>query len=593
MPPEGMDDILKQYTSFPGPDEASDDNAIRNVLDLRIEKLEQAIRVLKGHRQSLAPIFRLPDEILAKIITSYQALFEPISSTPFPAETGQVDPTQCEWIRITFVCRRLRYIALNECPRIWADILMHPRWASKFLERSKAVPIHLRIESAAPRTLPLNEVPSLASIIEHHAHRAKDLLLRVVFSDTLKELLHKLPPSAPHLEYLSIHHTRTTSFSPPSDILWDTSAPNLRRLKLKGFMFPWTASIFHPSLTSLSIGDIPEGRWLALNSAQVMLDALACMNGLEFLALDVTPVTNGTLSSLNSHMTVHLTSLKALHLYGPGEDCARLLRFLSLPTLTVFRAACRSDSLRSLLDWVANSFSGGRHHQSPGMRRLRFRRTSDHFSETFHFEGWTGAPGATLDSTSLTIDDDDDDNSQLNISFTIDRHINPPTICAFMECLRLDDVVHLDIALATEGPQQWMRHVGQMKQFEELHIESAWDLEYFLDLWITLNSPVPFHIPLARGEERLRTSHYADSFPRLNTLALRKFDGRYFSGGAAGDGEGELFGKFMHALVQRARISGEKLRELRIVDSFILEGMVDKFRNVVGTVLLDQVERQW
>lgn len=579
--------------SFPGPDEASDDNAIRNVLDLRIEKLEQAIRVLKGHRQSLAPIFRLPDEILAKIITSYQALFAPISSTPFPAETGEVDPKQCEWIRITFVCRRLRYIALNGCPRIWADILMHPRWASKFLERSKAVPIHLRIHSAAPRTLALNEVPSLASIVEHHAHRAKDLLLRVVFSDTLKELLHKLPPSAPHLEYLSIHHTRKTSFSPPSDILWDTSAPNLRRLKLKGFMFPWTASIFHPSLTSLSIGDIPEGRWPALNSAQVMLDALARMNGLKFLALDVTPVTNGTLSSLTSHMTVHLTSLKALHLFGPGEDCARLLRFLSLPTLTVFRAACRSDSLRSLLDWVANSFPGGRHHQSPGMRRLRFRRTSDHFSETSHFEGWTGAPGVTSDSTSLTIDDDDDDNSQLNISFTSDRHIDPPSICVFMECLRLDDVVHLDIALTPEDPEQWMRHIGQMKQLEELYIESR-DLACFLDLWITLNSPVLLHMPLARGEQRLRTSQYADSFPRLNTLALRNFDYRHFLGGIAGDEEGELFGKFMHALVQRARLSGEKLRELRIMGPYIRNDMVDKFRNVVGTVLVQWVEEsQW
>lgn len=115
---------------FPGPDEASNDVAIRNVLDNRIEKLEQAIVVLKGHLQSLSHILRLPDEVLTEIVLSYQALFEPISSTPFPSIT-EITTIPYGWITITFVCRRLRYIALS-CPRLWTEILMCPRWASQF-----------------------------------------------------------------------------------------------------------------------------------------------------------------------------------------------------------------------------------------------------------------------------------------------------------------------------------------------------------------------------------------------------------------------------------------------------------------------------
>lgn len=205
-------------------------------------------------------------------------------------------------------------------------------------------------------------------------------------------------------------------------------------------------------------------------------------------------------------------------------------------------------------------------------------------------QGWTVAPGTTPDSTALTIDENN--SPQLEISFVDERYVDsPPLLSSVMEALRLDDVVRVDITLWRTA--QWMWHVRQMKQLEEVQIESAKVLECFLDLWIIVDSPVPFDTPLTRGKERLRTSHYADSFPRLSTLVLH-FNWRYFYdeivGDGEGDGEGGLFGKFMRALVQRTRICGEKLPELRIKGSYIEKGMVDKFRNAVGTVVWDQTQ---
>ncbi|KAH9959020.1 hypothetical protein BC827DRAFT_1090255, partial [Russula dissimulans] len=70
--------------------------------------LEDTLRTLKSHRNTLAPISRLPPEALA-------AIFSFVSSSALD-ESGHL-----RWIRVTHVCRQWRQIALNY-PRFWSNI---------------------------------------------------------------------------------------------------------------------------------------------------------------------------------------------------------------------------------------------------------------------------------------------------------------------------------------------------------------------------------------------------------------------------------------------------------------------------------------
>ncbi|TFK63591.1 hypothetical protein BDN72DRAFT_729242, partial [Pluteus cervinus] len=66
---------------------------------------------LQAHRNSLAPVSKLPTELLSDV---FLHLVTPNSS--FERENGTTEP-----YTITWVCRRWRHIALA-LPRLWAKI---------------------------------------------------------------------------------------------------------------------------------------------------------------------------------------------------------------------------------------------------------------------------------------------------------------------------------------------------------------------------------------------------------------------------------------------------------------------------------------
>jgi hypothetical protein len=99
--------------------------------ELGRQKIDNEIRALKTRRNTLAPISRLPTELLSRI-------FITIAYSHFDSSNG----TDLSWIyAVTAVCGHWRAIAL-ECPGLWCFIgFMYPIWTEEMLKRSKMAPL--------------------------------------------------------------------------------------------------------------------------------------------------------------------------------------------------------------------------------------------------------------------------------------------------------------------------------------------------------------------------------------------------------------------------------------------------------------------
>lgn len=516
----------------------------------------------------------------------YQALFPPVSPGPsFHLAAGQRTVASCRWIVITFVCRRLRQVALDDCPYLWTDILMYPQWVPKFLARSKTLPIRLRVHDMTHLGDYGRELMFYGSILDDQSYRTKELIIKTNSRKFLTMLLARLPASAPSLRYLSIECTETNYSGPAPISFLSISVPGLRRLELNGYFLPWSASVFHAGLTSLKIHDSRSDPSSRIPSLVSILDALSGMSSLRSLILDNLPPSPEFPSESHrdavATATVQLPALRSIQLEGPANDCALLLRHLTFSSeLKSFKATCGyGASYKPLFEWIAHSFPGGRHQRygyegdarsgNGPMRRLRIQRSLQSLDLVHVFEGWTIAStkkaSPTRDASSPVFDHDDHDgihngdDPQLAISFVKrleddDDAFTP--MSGFMQSLRLGDVVSLDIAGNANIADEWMtRHLPEMTRLEHVRITNAdRALATFLTIWITERHITP-------------DVRYHDTFHQMKSLTIANvhwgFTFRDESRGDESEGRG-LRSLFLNALVQRKRIHDRKLGELRV-----------------------------
>jgi hypothetical protein len=120
--------------------------------DALIEELQRRILMIQYSRNALTPICRLPDELLLRIFrflqnTAYEAEeTQRIKSLPL----DQLCLGRClddHWHRVSWVCRRLRRIALD-APELWStfentDGLLHTSalWRTVCFERTGGLPL--------------------------------------------------------------------------------------------------------------------------------------------------------------------------------------------------------------------------------------------------------------------------------------------------------------------------------------------------------------------------------------------------------------------------------------------------------------------
>src|SRR5262245_18586388 len=105
----------------------------RAEIDREIIQVNEQARMLKSRRNMLAPISRLPLELLCQIfkvscVASSAGLNDFTSGGNIPC------------LALTQVCGHFRSAAIG-CPRLWTDLIFsHPSWTEEMLRRSKAAP---------------------------------------------------------------------------------------------------------------------------------------------------------------------------------------------------------------------------------------------------------------------------------------------------------------------------------------------------------------------------------------------------------------------------------------------------------------------
>ncbi|KAG5647807.1 hypothetical protein DXG03_007729 [Asterophora parasitica] len=309
------------------PNDPSADKS-RHLIDQEMQRLEDAIRLLKSRRNILAPISRLPPEMLAKVF-SFRAAESVESSNPL------------EWIRVSHVSRHWRAIALDS-PSLWGNLVFtRPKWSEEMLKRSKMASLIVKADLTCitPRIF---EAVRLALL---HGPRIHDLQLRAA-SATIERLLSRDLElfEAPMIHSLSLSVPRITRFGSdegftiPSTIL-SGETPYLRRLDLDKCNISWESALLQ-GLTHLKIHDVTTA---ARPTTQQLVDALERMPRLEVLdfrdALPLSPET-ATSDALPEGRIIDLPVLNHLAIVSTVPECSNLIRHISVPTGARVHLSC-------------------------------------------------------------------------------------------------------------------------------------------------------------------------------------------------------------------------------------------------------------
>ncbi|TBU46057.1 hypothetical protein BD309DRAFT_999372 [Dichomitus squalens] len=109
--------------------------------------IEGTVVTLRDAEKSAASVDRLPLELLAYIFQVLQLL---LGWPQLPGRSGTTPKAAATWIRVTWVCRYWRCVALD-CPTLWASIVdsgwwKNTTWLTTFLERSGETPLQVKLD---------------------------------------------------------------------------------------------------------------------------------------------------------------------------------------------------------------------------------------------------------------------------------------------------------------------------------------------------------------------------------------------------------------------------------------------------------------
>jgi hypothetical protein len=307
---------------------------LRQAIDDKISPLEESTRALKSSRNSLAPVSRLPPEILA-VVFSF-----------LPASAWDKKAGPLAWMRIAHVCGRWREVVLND-PFFWSHINFNelsPAGMAELLARAKTVPLHLEADVTVLSEVRLG---AFERQFEAHISHTRHLSISGHYIQSATAVFERFLSSAPTLEYLSLSYRAYDSrrrFGPPSSEVFIIPAnffnftiPSLMSLKLTSCEFSWK-SPFLKSLRTLEILRSSFSRQVR-PGLEDWLDGLNEMPQLETLILQsatpLTPLDEPFI--LEVTRAVALPSLTRFHISDSAKDCALALAHLVLPALAWLR----------------------------------------------------------------------------------------------------------------------------------------------------------------------------------------------------------------------------------------------------------------
>ncbi|KAI0064196.1 hypothetical protein BV25DRAFT_1823153 [Artomyces pyxidatus] len=244
-------------------------------IDNELAAMHMAMCYAKSRRNAIAPISRLPPEIMSRVFS-------------FCVPDLHAYDTNLEWIKISHVCTRWRTVALNST-NIWSEVYLQwgEEWVGEMLARSKGTPVDIVGSHNAGLTR-----RKVGDIVKHLPHTRSIEIGNYWDRKTLGDVnaVHQLclglHAPAPILESISLTSHEVHMHHPYP--LFNNSAPHLRAIYLYNFTgFPWTPC-FATNLVQLDIvlnlkftgdHDMPSP------SIDEVLDVLRHSRALEYLVL--------------------------------------------------------------------------------------------------------------------------------------------------------------------------------------------------------------------------------------------------------------------------------------------------------------------
>ncbi|TFK67027.1 hypothetical protein BDN72DRAFT_899311, partial [Pluteus cervinus] len=297
----------------------------------RIRKLHRRIHRLKTWHNELAPINRLPPELLIRIFFGLQSNFLIESAEKYYA-----------WIVVTHVSRSWRALAL-ETKQLWSGISQTMEghelqsilpWGAMSVERS--IPSKLDVAVTIGPRRALARIPAVFDQI----HRIRTLQIKISGTSCernwrLRQIIDWLRKTeAPVLEEFILEGSNIfegQGSHTPADhsinTLFHSTAPRLRYFRINAFDLTLGTMNFQ-GITVLILRHAPG--YHGLLSFRALFDFLS-ITRLNTLELQNALVDGDVHNEDDDPTPIHLPSLSTLLLYLPTHQCQRFLNHVVLP----------------------------------------------------------------------------------------------------------------------------------------------------------------------------------------------------------------------------------------------------------------------
>ncbi|KAJ3762190.1 hypothetical protein EV360DRAFT_67263 [Lentinula raphanica] len=281
-------------------------------LDAMEKKLQISLSLIRGVRNLLQPINRLPPELLTLIFRQTQL------HLPDFLPIRDLSASGWKWLSLLQVCRHWRGL-IASTPELWS-ILDSGMLPERFLKRSSAVPLRVYLD------LKLNYLPEdLLESIASQSIRFRELHLNMNAWQSNATIFHHFKDPAPSLSGLTLVIDGRDITNGHLPQLFSGEMPSLRKLCLK-HLTSWPKGYFQ-NLTHVCLYDQNE---LTRPSMDEFLDFISSSPFLEELALvraGPTRMTEGSSHGPPSRI-ISLPHLRQLDI-GAWASASMVARFLS------------------------------------------------------------------------------------------------------------------------------------------------------------------------------------------------------------------------------------------------------------------------
>ncbi|TBU27412.1 hypothetical protein BD311DRAFT_843660 [Dichomitus squalens] len=275
-------------------------------------------------RAQVASVDRLPPELLAYIFQVLQLL---VGWPQLPNCSGPTLSEAATWIRVTWVCRYWRCVALD-CPTLWASIVdsgwwNNATWLTTFLERSGETPLQLKLDDDDA------DLEAAVIAIRPLIHRVCRLELWT-YDQPLSSVLAQLPGRFDVLEEAEL----SSCYCDPSD-----DSPVDDELHLSTGHFPSLRSLIlanaHPAWETFSLANLNEFHVIDASTGPYTAATLRLMRDsphLRIFKLDFTKLAPSLEPPYDAYGTISLAYLKEFRISGTPREVTYVLDRIIVPS---------------------------------------------------------------------------------------------------------------------------------------------------------------------------------------------------------------------------------------------------------------------